>query len=337
VIIDLARFVERERPVWEELEHRLDRLEQGPGMPLDLEGVKRLHYLYERTSADLARLSTFASERALQQYLEHLVARAYGEIHEVRREGLRFRPLRWFLRTFPRTWRAHSGCFLLALGITLAGSLFGGVALLLDPAAKPALMPFPHLQGDPSERVAWEEGAHSDRLEGAKLTFSSTLMTHNTRISMLTLALGMTYGIGTLVLLFYNGAILGAVAADYLRAGEGVFLSGWLLPHGSTEIPAILIAGQAGFVLALALLRKQKREPVKARLRAVLPDLGTLIGGVAVLLVWAGIVESFLSQYHEPQLPYALKIGFGRGVLVVLFLFLTRAGRGPAGPEGGSA
>ena len=50
----------------------------------------------------------------------------------------------------------------------------------------------------------------------------------------------------------------------------------------------------------------------------------TLIGGVAVMLVWAGIVESFLSQHHEPVIPYWLKIAFGLGELAVLIWFLRR-------------
>ena len=45
-------------------------------------------------------------------------------------------------------------------------------------------------------------------------------------------------------------AILGAVAVDYVADGQTRFLLGWLLPHGAIEIPAILIAGQAGLVLA---------------------------------------------------------------------------------------
>ena len=47
-----------------------------------------------------------------------------------------------------------------------------------------------------------------------------------------------------------------------------------------------------------------------------------------MLLVWAGIVESCLSQYHEPVLPYAVKIVFGSIDLFALFFFLMRAGAG---------
>jgi len=62
------------------------------------------------------------------------------------------------------------------------------------------------------------------------------------------------------------------------------------------------------------------------RLRAVLPDLVTMAGGIAVLMVWAGVIESFFSQYHEPVIPYALKIGFGVVEMAALALFLIRGG-----------
>jgi hypothetical protein len=46
------------------------------------------------------------------------------------------------------------------------------------------------------------------------------------------------------------------------------------------------------------------------------------------MLVWAAIVESFFSQYHEPVLPYAVKIAFGCLELALLALFLALSGRG---------
>jgi uncharacterized membrane protein SpoIIM required for sporulation len=151
-------------------------------------------------------------------------------------------------------------------------------------------------------------------------------MTHNTRVSILTLALGMTWGIGTSLMLFSNGLMLGAVAVDYIGAGQTKFLLGWLLPHGVIEIPAILIAGQAGLMLAMALIGWGTRTRLRARLRAISRDLVTLIFGVAVLLVWAGFVEAFLSQYHEPVIPYSAKIAFGLVELILLCLFLAKSG-----------
>ena len=326
MIIDLEKFSDAEQPVWHELETMLERIEESPRAPLTLDDAKRLHYLYERTSADLGKVMTFSAEPELRRYLESLVARAYSEIHETRSREKRFSPWKWFWQTLPQAFRRRARAFGLSVAITLAGCAFGGFALAFDPDSKSVIMPFEHLHGDPSERVAWEESAVEDRLAGAKSSFSSQLMTHNTRVSILTLAMGITWGLGTIVLLFYNGIILGAVAVDYVLAGQTKFLLGWLMPHGVIEIPAILIAGQAGLVLANALIGFGTRLPLGARFRAVLPDLVTLIFGVAIMLVWAGIIEAFLSQYHEPTIPYAAKIAFGCVELVLLALFLGRAG-----------
>jgi uncharacterized membrane protein SpoIIM required for sporulation len=329
VIIDLQKFLKTERPLWAELEKSLQKLEDEPNWQMNLAELKHFHYLYERSSADLGKLATFASEPETRRYLESLIARAYGEIHESREKAHRFELGRWFFQVFPQTFRRHIRSFWLSVAVTVAGCLFGGLALVLDPDSKPVLMPFEHLLGDPSERVAREEHASHDRLADRRSGFSAMLMTHNTQVSIFTLALGVTWGVGTVLMLFYNGIILGAVAVDYIRAGQTQFLAGWLLPHGSFEIPAILIAGQGGFILGRALIGWGNRASLKARLRAVSGDLVTLIFGVALILVWAGLVESFLSQYHEPVLPYAFKIIFGLVELALLSWWLGKSGSSP--------
>ncbi len=328
MILDLHHFVQEGRPCWDELDALLTRLEKGTGGRLTLSEAKRLHYLYQRTSADLARVMTFAAEPEIRGHLESLVGRAYGEVHRHHKVGTRSSLWLWFVQGFPGTFRRRLGAFWFAVVVTLAGAGFGAGAVLFDPEAKPVIMPFGHLLGDPAERVQREESREDEEGGGvAHASFSAQLMTHNTRVAMLTLALGITWGFGTIVLVFYNGVILGAVVADYIAAGQTTFLVGWLLPHGSVEIPAFLIAAQAGFVLGGALIGRGDRAPMVARLRSAGPDIAMLIGGVAVLLVWAGLIESFFSQYHEPVLPYAVKIAFGGVQLAVLVAFLAFAGR----------
>ena len=213
---------------------------------------------------------------------------------------------------------------MLSVVITLVGFLFGGFAVALDDEAKEAILPgmFAKHLGNPAKRVADEEKAKKDRLADHHSTFASQLMTNNVSVSIRAVAFGMTFGILTVLLLFYNGVILGLVAVDYILAGQTVFLLGWLLPHGVIEIPSVLIAGQGGLVLGKALIGRGDRAALTDRLRAVGADVMTLIGGVAVLLVWAGIVESFFSQYHEPVVPYWIKIMFGCAEFAVLVWFL---------------
>lgn len=335
MIIDLQKFVDAERPFWTELDAVLKRREADPGRLLGLEELRRFLYLHERTAADLAKINTFASEPETRRYLENLVSRAYGEIHASRQRAHQFAPLHWFLNTFPQTFRRRFRAFAFSVAITLVGCAFGTLAVGLDPEAKAVLLPFGHGGMDPAERVRLEERMGElggDHLSGHKTGFSAMLMTHNTKVSITTMALGMSWGIGSIIVLFYNGVILGGICLDYLAAGQGKFLAGWLLPHGSIEIPAILIAGQAGLVLGGALIGWGRRRSLRERMREITPDLVTLIFGVAVMLVWAGIIEAFFSQYHEPVLPYEVKIGFGVVELLVLIYFLARAGAGAEEP-----
>lgn len=325
MIIDLPRFVNAERPYWDELHALLAVTETDPERRMGLPEIQRLHYLYERCSADLSRLDTFATDPALRAFLESLVSRAYSEIHETRA------PLKFSWKSavlaFPRAFRRHLGAFRLSLAITLLGCAFGWFAIHQDPRAKAILMPFSGLAGSPKERVQHEESAKEDRLNGLKATFGAQLMTHNIQVTILVFAMGLTWGFGTILELFYNGVILGAVSADYIASGQATFLAGWLLPHGVVEIPSILLGGQAGFILANALIGWGGRTSRADRLRAAAHDLFAIMAGAACLLVWAGTMESFVSQYHQPVMPYALKIAFGVCELAALTIFLGWAGR----------
>ena len=326
MIVNLEKFVAEERPRWEKLDTLLRGLATDPWRTLTLAEARELEQLYQRVAADLARLSSYAAEPEARRYLENLVGRGHAEIHGARGEGARFRPGVWFAQTFPRTFRRQAHAFWFAVVLTVVGAVFGAGALALDPEAKEVLMPYDHLRETPAERVAREQENRGKELTDRKARFSGMLMTHNTQVTFTAMALGMSWGVGTLVIIFYNGVALGAVATDYLLAGQAPFLFGWLLPHGAVEIPAILVGGQAGFVLAGALLGRGRRERLSARLRAAAPDVVTLCVGAAVMLVWAGFVEAFFSQYHEPVLPYALKISFGVVELVALSWYLFWSG-----------
>jgi uncharacterized membrane protein SpoIIM required for sporulation len=327
VILDLPRFIAAEQPYWNELDGLLKRLDQNPYLRMNVQEVARLDYLYHRSVSALGRMATFSADTQAREYLEAVVARGYANCHPSPARAGKFRPVHWLFATFPQTFRRHWRAFALALALTIAGTTFGAAAISFDHDAKAVLMPFSQLLQTPAERVKHEEAEKNDRLAGAKSTFSAQLMTHNIQVALITFAMGATWGVGSTVLLFYNGVTLGAVAADYAQAGYGEFLLGWLLPHGVIEIPAILVAGQAGFVLASALIGWGNRFGRRKRLRIVSGDVLTLASGAAVMLVWAGIVEAFFSQYHYPVLPYSLKIAFGMVEACLLTAFLWRMGR----------
>lgn len=327
VILDLDKFILRERPYWEELTEILQRQADQPDRRPPLDEATRLHYLYLRVSSDLVKIKTFAGEVEAVRYLERLVARAYGCLHENRSGRTHFHPWQWLTRTFPSTFRRHWLAFVLAFATFWVGAGVGAAVTVYHPESKSQLLPpqFSHLNEKPSQRVAREEKEEFDVFKD-RHTFSAQLIANNTRVTVLVMAAGVLWGVFSYVLLFSNGLLIGVVIADYLMDGQGIFLSAWLLPHGSFELPAIFIGGQAGLVIARAMFGWGTNLRMRERLARIRGEVLTLILGAALMLVWAGIVESFLSQYHAPSF-YPWKIGLGSVQLIALLWYFTLCGR----------
>ncbi|HEX2715475.1 MAG TPA: stage II sporulation protein M, partial [Candidatus Acidoferrales bacterium] len=268
-----------------------------------------------------------------RQYLERLVARAYAERYYAppTRSEI-WQPRRWLriFTAFPKAFRRQSRYFALAVLITVLGCALGGLAMRYDPASVDVLLPADYLR-NPGQRVHEDEKGQSRHLHSAQneAAFSAALIRHNINMALLAAALGVTFGIGTALLLFENGVLLGAVAVRYTQQGFGLFMTAWLLPHGVFEIPSILIAGQAGFYLARLLLRRREDRNVRQSVREWL----VLVSGMAMMLVWAGIMEAFFSQHHAPILPYGFKIAVGAAELTLLTIYLLLIGRRDAGSE----
>ncbi len=337
MIADLKSFIERERPYWQELERELMRVREHLADLSDLKYARHVLSLFQRASSDLARIQGCSAEPELKTYLETLVGTGYAEIHSATRDSRHFRPWKWLTQTFPQAFRRQIWGWHVAVWLTCIGGVLGAVLIAAGVEGREAIFGkmFPHItHQSPSERVAREEREQAyaaehgrDGLSGAKSTFSASLMQNNIGVTIKALAFGITWGLGTVIVLFFNGVILGAVSFDYIADGQVVFLIAWLLPHGSFEIPAILIGGQAGLILCRALIGWGTPDSMRTRFRKIAPDLATLAGGVALLLVWAGIIEAFFSQYHAPVLPYSVKIAFGVVETVALFWFLFFCGK----------
>jgi len=327
VILDLERFQIQARPRWTSLESLLMKLEGRPDRSLKPEEAEQLQELYTQVASDLNRVTHGVLASGLRQYLERLVARAYAELYYAPPQRSAFWQWKSWLgvfTAFPEAFRRQARYFALSVLITALGCAMGGLAVRYDPTSVDLLLPADYLR-DPGKRVNAEEKGENRQFNTVQneAAFSARLITHNIEVSLLAAALGVTFGIGTALLLFENGVLLGAVAVRYAHQGFGLFAAAWLMPHGVFEIPSILIAGQAGFYLARLLLRRREDRDMRHTMREWL----VLVAGLALMLTWAGIMEAFFSQHHQPELPYSFKVAIASAELVLLTLYLLVIGQ----------
>jgi uncharacterized membrane protein SpoIIM required for sporulation len=154
-----------------------------------------------------------------------------------------------------------------------------------------------------------------DSILAMKPQASTWIMTNNISVSFLAFAMGMTFGLGTLYLMVFNGLMAGTLGGLCYTHGLSVPFWSFVLPHGVIELTAIFIAGGAGFLLGGALLFPgdlPRKDALLKRAR----QAGRLILGCVPLLVIAGIVEAFFSPLHVDA---GLKFGMA-GILLALLL-----------------
>lgn len=321
---DVNRFLGERRPEWEELEDLLARVEGSGLATLGIDGARRFGKLYRSVSSDLIRARTERVDASVTDYLNDLVARAYAQIHagtgsRGRRLGL------FFIEEFPRLFRAEWKAIALSAFLLFTGGGVGAVAVALDADALGVLIPEQHQEMTPDERVD-QDAQRSAHSGDQAAQFSSFLFTHNIQVSFLVFALGITFGVGTVSMLFYNGVPLGALAMQYHQAGEDLFFWAWILPHGIPELTSIFIAGGAGLLLARGLLlpgRRRRRDALVVEARRA----ARLVVGTMPVLIVAGLIEGTISQLHEPVIPYWSKLVFALLVGTGLFAWLLLAGR----------
>lgn len=327
---DVNRFVEERSPAWARLEHLLLRIEREGLASLELPAVREFGRLYRAVSNDLLRARGEMVNVAVVDYINDIVARAYAVMHAPARSTIGRKLYAFFAKDFPQLFRRERRIVALAALIVLSGAGVGAGFVAIDPYALGALIPDDHQALTPAERVGRDEHAAGGVNGDAAVAFSGWLFTHNLEVSFLVFALGVTFGLGTVALLFYNGVPLGALAMQYHQAGQGMFFWAWILPHGVAELTEVCIAGGAGLIIARGLWIPGRRGRATAFAEEARTAASLVLGG-APLLVLAGLIEGTISQMHAPLLPYGAKLVFAAFVATGVYAFLLRAGRATTG------
>ncbi len=305
--MDLDRFIRAHQPSWRRLETQLAGVGTAGLRSLAAGELRELGAHYRQASSDLVYVRSVLQNAELEDYLNQLVGAAYGAIYQKSR--LTWKETRHFLvHGFPTLVRQHIVAMIVSTVVSLAALGVGGAAVLCDPDAFAHFVPSAYhaLYGKRPKDLREERFKNID--PNAAAAFSGHIMTNNMRVSFLAFAMGITFGAFTFIVLFYNGAMLGAIAANFWRWDMNLDFWSLILPHGGIELSCIFIAGGAGFILASALIRPGRRTRADA-LAAAGRDAVLIALGVAPWLVIAGLIEGFFTPLAAVG-PWP-KVGFG--------------------------
>ena len=321
--LDVERFVRERRGRWTRLDALLRDVARLPDHEMGAARLVELVRLYRQTCSDLNQARSYTANPELLARLNDLANRGYRVVYR-RSHGRRLADEagRFFRSGAPAAFRRERTSVLAAAASLLLGIVVGFGAVLADRANGERLIPEEFFADSPARRVERIERGEEriDSLEKAA-EFGAFLFSHNIQVSFLAFSLGALTIVGGACILFYNGAILGAVAAMYLLDGVSVFFLAWVGPHGALEIPAIVFGGAAGLRLGRALLLPGSLSAGES-LRRAIPSVWRILLMTCVVLVLAGLIEGSFSQLSAKTVPYAAKIGAAAALFATLFFYL---------------
>jgi uncharacterized membrane protein SpoIIM required for sporulation len=292
----MSHFVSRYKQEWDELEALLRRARRW-WRPLSADERQRLDELYRRTTIQLARVTTGTSDHNLINYLNKLTAAAHSVIYLPPRQSAvqKIGQFFWegFARAIARHWRAH----LLSAVLVMGGALVGYWFAASDPILAHALWPSmdPRQPGSTPPQLLNHLRYGRDEGGGQKFLFASFLFQHNLKVGILAMVTGVLAAVPTVLLMIFNGMLLGVFAAIHHEAGIRAEMWAWILPHGITELGAIILCGGVGFILGKAVVQPGEFTRNESLMRAGREAVLTCVG-VGAMLLAAALIESYIRQ-----------------------------------------
>ena len=306
-----TRWIEKRKPYWNQLESLLARGGKNLGS-LTRGELQELGLLYRQTAADLAAIRQDPSSLHFARYLNQLMARAHNIIYAGHRENYGGAILSFFYRDYPAAFRRNLKYCAAATFICIVGAILGTALTFQDPDFQTQILG-PQMIQTIQHHEMWTQSIIS-----VKPMASSRIMTNNLTVSFMAFAAGITAGLGTIYIMFFNGLLLGVVGSACYMAGMSLKLWSFVAPHGVLELPAIFIAGGAGLKIAHGLLFPGVL-PRKESLARAGKEATTLVLGVIPLLFIAGTIEAFISP---TEIAVWIKFGFAAGLFALLIFYL---------------
>ena len=304
-------FRRERQDTWRELEDLVNRCERDGLANMSADKLARLPVLYRATVSALGVARSSLLDQNLRDYLEALVARSYLVVYSPKRAVGQV--LREFLiGGFAESVRSIRWHVLVAFLVLLVGGAIS-FAMVSNDSSSYYMFVDRGLAGGRDPMATTEELRETlfatQDYQGL-VTFAVMLFTHNSSVGILAYGLGFALGMPVLLLLLQTGMMLGGMTALFHSRGLAIEWWSWILPHGVTELSAIVLCGAAGLAIGQRVIfpGRDSRAVAMAKIGR---SMGAVIAGSVAMLLVAGIVEGIFRQVVQSiPLRYLLAVTF---------------------------
>jgi len=278
-------FIEQNKEKWKRFQDLAAQKQGGPEEIADL---------YSDITDDLSYAQTFYNRRTVRVYLNQIAQGIHNLVHKERSESLKKFFTVWKTSLPIEIYRSRKH-LLFALCLFVFWALVGALTTDYNPDFPRVIM------GDDYVNMTIKNINKGDPL-AVYQSDSQTIMfiqitLNNIKVAFYTFILGIFFTVGTHILLFKNGVMLGAFQYFFHLKGVLItsFLGIWI--HGAFEISAIVIAGGAGITLGNGWLFPGSYTRLQSLQLSAKRGLKIMMSLVPFLIA-AGFLESFVTHNY---------------------------------------
>ncbi len=275
--------------------------------------------LFVSITDDLSYAQTFYKNRSVRVYLNGLGQNLYKLINKTRQKAKMSFVYFWTTELPLNVYYARYNLltsllvFLLAIGI-------GVFSTIVDPE-------FPRLiLGDNYVNMTIENIEKGDPLyvykDSKAFGMSLGITSNNLLVSFWTYFFGLFAGIGTIIILFKNGVMVGAFQFFFYDYGllHESFLT--IFMHGTIELSSIVIAGGAGLTMGAGLIFPKTYSRTQAFSLSAKRGFMIMLGVIPFIII-AGVIESYLTRLTDvPDILRWLFIISNLSIMLFYFVWL---------------
>ncbi len=281
------KFVEQGREKWS----RFEELTSKKGVI----NPEEFTDLYSQITDDLSYARTQYPKRSIRVYLNGLAQNIYLKLN--RRRGDKSRKFFGFwTKELPLALFQARRELNISLIFFLVSMAIGILSSIHDPEFADLILTPGYVEMTEENIEKGDPMGVYKKSEEFDMFFAITL--NNLFVAFRTFVLGAFFGVGTLVIMLYNGIMVGTfqyffIERDLLRES---FLTIWM--HGAIEISSIVIAGAAGLTLGRGLLFPGTLPRRQSFLVGARRSIKIMVGLVP-LFIFAGFIEGFFTRLTE--------------------------------------
>ncbi len=304
------QFIKLNSDTWRELE-TLSTIINKKGLKiLPSKDVKKFLRIFRQSSYHLAYARTHYPSSSVVSYLNSLINKCHSHVYAVKKIS----PVilfKYIAQDFPRLLKEYRWFIICSFSFFAVGVLLSMLLVLVNVDNASIFLP--------ENLITTIKSGKSGGGQWNYPLMSSYIMVNNISVSLKAFVMGITLGIGTVYVLFFNGALLGALTALVYTYGTPMNYWPLILPHGIIELTAIFISGAAGLIIAKSILLPGEYSRIHSLIKGAKESI-SLIVGVIFMLIVAGIIEGFFTPLNISVIS---KLIFAAITGVILILYFS--------------